>query len=946
MNSEPSPAGSASAATLFSELVELDPTERAHRLDALRTADPRRAAEVERLLLADEVADGPLERLRGDVAAAAERRLLTAALPPPERLGPWRLTSKLGEGGMGEVWLGLREEGGFEQQAAIKIVRAGMASASVLARFRVERQVLARLNHPAIARLLDGGVAPDGRPWFAMELVAGEPITAHAASHQLSVEARLRLMIAVCRAVDFAHRSLIVHRDLKPSNLLVGEDGEPKLLDFGLAKLLEPDADTSSTRTELRVLTPAYAAPEQVLGEPITTATDVYALATVLFELLTGLLPHRRESRSGAALEREIERETVERPSSVARRSGGVTKGWARRLEGDLDVIILQALRREPERRYPSAAALAEDLQRVLAGRPIAARADALGYRVGKFVRRNRVAVTAATLVVLSLVVGLVSAMASARRAERQARRAGEVQKFLVGLFEAADPEHSLGAEVSARQLLDAGVRQLEGELRGEPEVQAALFDTLAQIEHRIGRYESAERLALGAVERRATLFGDPSPEVAEARLTLAETLFSRGELEAAGREYRSALAVLEQSLDPDAEPLARARTGLAEAELYLGNNQRALDLSEQVLTRAVRVHGEEHPITAAARLLHGQMLDPAGRLEEALAELERATQIFDRTLGEGHPRSCDARLALAEMVGYLGDRPRAHRLFEQATTALRGALGDQHLTVAQALLKHALVWINDAQPAQAERALQEALSIFTAHDHFEAASCERLLGHSLLSQGRTAEAAARFTSAYEKFRARLGDEHTYTLTSLGNVGLALVRLGESARAVEALTRAIAGLERLEGAESDSLRQPLLALGEAERTLGRYDVALGHHRRVLAIAEAGVGAEHIGAANAGREIALDLAASGTAAARAEALAELERAIMILKKNDPSSARLADWLLEAGALAAELGDTARAEAARREALVLQEQGLGAAHPRALETRRLLELPNAR
>jgi serine/threonine-protein kinase len=911
----------ASAAALFADLVELEPAARERRLAGIEGSAPDLARTVRGMLAADAAALGPLERLREEVATAAGDRLLGAAAPPFPRVGAWRLLERLGAGGMGEVWAGEREDGGFAQRAAIKLVRTGFASEAVVARFELERQVLARLEHPAIARLLDGGLAPDGRPWFAMERVDGVPVTEFARAHELPLEARLRLMIEVCAAVDAAHRSLVVHRDLKPSNILVTAEGRPKLLDFGLAKLLEPELDPRLTRTEVRALTPAYAAPEQVLGEPVTTATDVYALGVVLYELVTARLPHRREASTGAALAREIERETLEGPATAVRRDRGGAPPWPHRLARDLDTLVLQALRREPARRYPSAAALGADLERLLDGRPISARADRLGYRAGKFVRRHRVAVGAAALVLLSLLGGLVAAIASARRAEREARRAVEVQEFLVGLFEAADPERSLGAEVTARQLLDAGVAELERGLTGEPEVQAALFDTVAQIERRIGRYDSAERLSRVALERRAASFGADSLATAEARLTLAEVLFSRGELEPAGEQFRAAHARLERARDARPEVLLRAGLGLAEAELYLGNNERALEISEGVLARAVAAWGEEHESTASALLLHGQLLEPAGRYAEAVVEIERATAILERTLGRDHPRTSEARLALAEFVGYLGDRPRAHRLFEETTGALRRTLGGRHALLAQALVKHALVWINDGRPEEAERTLEEALGIFSALGHFEAASCERLLGHTLLSRGKVAEAATRFASAYEQFRARLGEDHAYTLTALGNLGTARVRLGEHEEAVAMLARAIAGIERLEGLESDDLRQPLLSIGEAERARGDLESALAHHRRALAIAEARVGPRHAGAANARRELALDLAARG-GAALAEALAEFERAIAIRRETDGASARLADWLEEAAGVAERAGDAARAGAWRAEAAAIR------------------------
>ncbi len=892
----------------------------------------------------DAAASGPLERAADEVAAAAGRRLLDApAGPVPMRLGPWRLGERLGTGGMGEVYRGERTDGGFEQQAAVKIVRAGMASEGIVARFLVERQVLARLEHPAIARLLDGGVAPDGRPWFAMELVDGEPITAYAKSRSQSLEDRLRLVIAVARAVDFAHRSLIVHRDLKPSNILVSRDGELKLLDFGLAKLLEPDADPGLTRTEVRALTPAYAAPEQVAGEPITTATDVYSLGVVLYELLTGSLPRGAGTASSGAATQVAPAPAIERPSQRVRRASADREAGARearRLAGDLDTIVLCALAREPARRYASAAAFADDLRRHLDGRPVAARPDTRRYRLGKFLGRHRVAVGAAALVAVSLVAGLVAAIVSARRAERQALRAVEVQEFLVSLFEAADPDRSLGADVTARQLLDAGVAELERGLVGEPEVQAALFDTVAQIERRIGRYDSAERLARGALERRARISGAASVEAASARLTLAEVLHARGELDGAAAEFESALGQLVREREMDDASIARGRAGLAETEYQRGRTEPALALASAVLERALRVHGEEHAETARARHALATLHELGGDFSAARTEMEAAVAVLDRVLGPDHPKASEARLALAEIVGYLGERKRAHALFDETTAAFRRALGDRHVLVAQALVKHALLFLNDGRPADADRALEEALAIFSAVGHYEAASCERMLGHSLLAQGRPVDAAARFTSAHAQFAARLGEDHILTLAALGNLGTALVRQGDVDAAVERLERAIAGLEEALGPSADDLRQPLLSLGEAERLRGRYETALALHRRALAIVEARLGAEHPGAANARREIAFDLAASGATEGLAEALVEIERAIAIRRASDAGSPRLADWLLEAAALAERAGDRDGAAARRREALAIQERALGAEHPRTAETRRLL------
>jgi len=379
---------------LFEDLVDLPASERATGLERIESREVR--AEVERLLAADSDASGFLDAPAAVVAGTLVADLLKtehegdSSSPAPESLGPYRILGLLGRGGMGDVYLGERSDGVFDRKVAIKLLRRGMDSDEVLARFSRERRILARLEHPHIARLLDGGASPDGRPYFVMELVDGEPITRYCRSKSAGIDERLRLVLDACDAVSTAHRSLVVHRDLKPSNVLVTRDGEVKLLDFGIAKLLGPDDGERSdaeTRAGLRLLTPAYAAPEQVRGEPVTTATDVWALGALLYELLTGGLPHRREGLSAAELSAAADADSVARPSARVARSPASSlpvaaesaidrdrSRWSRRLKGDLDNIAAVALRRDPERRYPSAAALADDLRRHLDGRPVHAR--------------------------------------------------------------------------------------------------------------------------------------------------------------------------------------------------------------------------------------------------------------------------------------------------------------------------------------------------------------------------------------------------------------------------------------------------------------------------------------------------------------------------------------------------------------------------------------------
>ncbi|MEZ5314128.1 MAG: serine/threonine-protein kinase [Thermoanaerobaculia bacterium] len=574
---------------LFDELADLEEEERRRRLTAIERDDPALARAVERLFEADRLSSGVLDQATGSIAAAPSDA--TGEAPDPQHppfamLGAWRLGALLGVGGMGEVWSGERQEGGFAQRAAIKLVRAGMASRQVVARFLLERQVLARLEHPAIARILDGGLTPDGRPWFAMELVDGVPLLDYVQRRRPPLRDRLQLFLRIAEPVELAHRRLVVHRDIKPGNVLVEPGGAPRLLDFGLAKLLEEEAAEGATRTELRALTPAYAAPEQVLGEPVSTATDVYSLGVLLYQLLTGELPHRRSSPSNAGLAREVLHETLERASlRVERRalesgeSRAEARAAARPLAGDLDVILARAMQREPERRYPSVAAFALDVERHLAGLPIAARADSVGYRASKFVRRNWFAVAATVAVLLSLVTGLAisirqtaRANAAAEAARTEAQRAERVKRFLVSVFEQADPTRTMGAEMPARQILGEGAQRLEHELADEPEVRAELFDTVSRIQSSLGLLDEALASAERSAMERTRLLGAASPATAESLTTVGYAQLAQGRQAEAETTIADALGRFDAAGETTSTRYARALSARAQLRMMNGD--------------------------------------------------------------------------------------------------------------------------------------------------------------------------------------------------------------------------------------------------------------------------------------------------------------------------------------------------------------------------------------
>ncbi|MEZ0335911.1 MAG: protein kinase, partial [Gemmatimonadales bacterium] len=577
---------------LFDQALELPPAERERWLD--RTCDdPALRRQVLDLLRADAAAERFLE-LDGWRLAAP---LLEPAAESGHGLtiGPYRVLRELGRGGMGVVCLGERADGQFEQRVALKLIKRGMDSDEIHRRFLAERQILARLGHPHIARLLDGGVSAEGQPWFAIEYVEGKAITEHCSEHDLGVEERLQLFLKACEAVRYAHQHLVVHRDLKPSNILVTPDGQVKLLDFGIAKLLsqEPGAETGLTETGVRVMTPEYAAPEQVRGEPVTTATDVYALGTVLYELLTGQRAHRWESRTPGEMERIVCQIVPEAPSSV------VDGGRGKRLRGDLDTITLRALSKEPDRRYPTVEQLAADVRRHLAGQPVAARPDTWRYRATKFVARHRLGVAAAVAIVLSLLAGLGGTIWQARVAAERARVASAeaakqraVRDFLVQLFEASDPSQALGKELTASELLIRGRRNLDTALAGQPEVRAELLTVLGQVHRSLGQLSQADTLLGQAVALTRSLPGDVDRDLS-ARLTeWSDILVDLGKYDRADTLAREARDLL-QGRGGDDPALAQALRAVGNVVAAKGNPQQAESLAREALAIDLRHFGE-----------------------------------------------------------------------------------------------------------------------------------------------------------------------------------------------------------------------------------------------------------------------------------------------------------------------------------------------------------------
>ncbi|MCP4897249.1 MAG: tetratricopeptide repeat protein, partial [bacterium] len=563
-------------------------------------------------------------------------------------IGPYRIEKVIGSGGMGVVYLASRADDEYERQVAIKLLHTGQPQDELVRRFRNERQILAALEHPNIAGLLDGGTAPDGRPYLVMEYVEGLPVDRYCDKHQLSLRERLVLFRKICAAVAFAHRSLIVHRDLKPSNILVSDEGEPKLLDFGIAKLLDPAAISDggeTTRTGMRIMSPNFASPEQIRSRPITTASDVYSLGVVLYQLLTGDLPRRFEDFSLAAIEREFEREPTA-PSSALTECSDAPR-LRRQLAGDVDAIVLKALREEPSQRYGSVEHLAADLRRHLDGLPVRARRGTFAYRAGKLLRRRKFGLAVTALVVGLAVSFTLSTVAQQRRTVHERDRAERIAEFMVSIFEQSSPQ-SGDSNVSIREVLESGAERIEEEFAEFPNTQADLFHTVGLVYEELCMYRDALPLLRKEVALRESLSATHSPELSQALNTLSNALIELGEREEAKGLLERAIVLSEGKSDEHRAEfiyslrlLGRYYSWNSEPESAAANFRRALEVSELAL-------GPDAPEVAEVLIETGSAQSALGEYQEAEKNLLRAIEILENETEQHQP-------TLSAAIGDLG---------------------------------------------------------------------------------------------------------------------------------------------------------------------------------------------------------------------------------------------------------------------------------------------------
>lgn len=887
---EPDRGRFARVAALFEEAREI--ADRGHRsaLVAERCGDDAELrAEVEDLLevhdendtLAQEGASAFESSWAMDALAQEATGFDSAeqsAVPVPDRVGPYEVLRELGAGGMGRVYLARRGGADFDKNVAIKVLRPGLDDEAFLLRFRSERRILAQLDHPYVATLLDGGATEDGLPYLVMEYVEGKGLVRHAQDAGLGLGARLDLFERVCEAVVALHRSLIVHRDLKPSNILVTADGVPKLLDFGIAKILESDVAEGTalhTRTGMLLFTPEYGSPEQSRGDVITTASDVYSLGVILFELLTGERPYRFDTRTPAGIERVLCGVEPPSMSSVAGES-------SRALAGDLDTIAAMALRKEPERRYASVALMLEDIQRYRGGLPVRARPDTIGYRATKFVRRHA-GWLAAAAVFMVLVVGFAISMAL--QAERTARQrdlaaeraevAGEVSRFLVDLFRVSAPDEAIGEQITARSLLDRGANQIRYDVQKDPGVRSALLDAMGRAYFSLGNTREAGDLLRQAEE---LLEGDPSKrrELAAIRVQIGSLLLTEGEGERSEAMLREALAELRDAHGGFHRDVGVALRALSQALSELGQLDEALELAiearavadgtvprnvrdqvaamtmearhreargeyeaaEAILTEAKARQRElfqgDHPDLADTLRALGLLYESQGRLREGIEAVEEAIRIDTAVMGAGHPNVDDDRFALAALYKQSGDLKRALELYREILQRDTERYGD-HPYVALDMGNIAGILVQLGELDEAREMYEASLEVqrrVLPEGHHEIATTLSNMGAMHRIAGQPDLAVPLFEEALRIRRGVFPSDHPTLLTSLNMLAISYQDQGRNAEALELAEEVLRRREAKLGSHRETAGS-LLTVGSILAALGRHDEADEHMLRSI-----------------------------------------------------------------------------------------------------------------
>lgn len=793
---------------------------------------------------------GPASRATGDAISRVSADRGGALLG--KVVGQYRMACVLGNGGSGTVYLGERADQQYSAQVAVKVIDES-APVTFGLRFRWERQILADLNHPNIARLLDAGETEARQPYLVMEYIHGEAVDRYCDRNRLDVHARLELFLQICGAVQYAHQNLIVHRDIKPANILVTAEGVPKLLDFGIAKLLHASDVTHAselTRVNDRLLTPEYASPEQILGNTVTTASDVYSLGVVLYLLLTGLRPY--ELSSAAASQLELERAICvvdpPRPSAAVRavQSGGATdepksietlaaaravtpEKLQRRLVGDLDAIIMRALRKEAQHRYSSVDQMMADIRRHLANEPVQARQGNWVYYSSRFVRRNRLAVAASTAIVVLVASGMIAmsiqraaTQAALELATQEKRRAETVSGFMLDIFAAANPFVNFGREATARDVLDQASRSIETDLSEQPEVRAPLLESIGTAYRRMGLPNEAVPQLEGALRLQRQLQPGNSTQTASSLIELAIAQREAGLMADSDRHFEEAQQIMRAGGVSEPEKTAKLLVEIGRLETLRGHATQALQSFKTALALMRTAKGPRDPEVGSILSEIANIHTWADDLAEAEAAAREAVDIY-RGVVELHPDRIKADYILAEILMYQGRVTEAATIFERTLAAER-ILFKSNSKVADTLASLAQVRIAQGDGREAERLVREALAAHRdsgSTAYAKIGYLQTMLGTILLKQSRPDEAEAVLRDTLDLFAKGLPSDHQYVASAEHYLGEALAANGKLADA-EALFTAAANRWKRTDAPAWRAARSASALGEVLHREGRH----------------------------------------------------------------------------------------------------------------------------
>lgn len=802
---------------------------------------------------------------------AVQRSSNAPALPQPlgvgQRLGAYEVVAPLGHGGMGSVYLGRRIDGSFDRFVAVKVLHSGLQHHTILRRFHEEGRILAALDHPNIARLFDGGTTEADQPYFVMECIDGMPIDHYVKVHRLNIKQRIALFEKVCHAVDYAHRNLIVHSDIKPSNILVTEDGEPKLLDFGIATLLDPDPNTAKEAVRgHQPMTPRYASPEQLRGESVTTSTDVYSLGVLLFKLLTTVTPVPSsvgQSHSGARFGKpsDVVRQVLKkRPEELRFDLGADPISWSKSLAPDLDNIVLTALREDPAHRYGSVNALQEDLERYQRGLPVKALRQTAPYVMRKFMKRNRWPVGFASAFGLVLIAFFITTVIQSEavreqrdRAELERDKAHTTAEFMIHLFENADPDAANGGELTVKDVLEQGAARLDSEMAEEPEIQAALQHTIGKVFFLLGRYnEAVETLE----KAHAT------------RLTVGEKL-----------------------------DLANTQEMLAVAHQFLGQYSEAESYYRLCLAIREERLPTYHRDRASINMNLGTLYHFQGRLDEAQTYLTKALQLVTESLGPQHIHVADCMDALASNLRLMNDFDQALEYYEKALAIRRANLGELNTSVAFSLNNIGLV-LAHRDPDRAALNFQKALAIYRdtiGLNHPHTATTLTNLADVRRTMGDHTGAAALRNEALAIRTRVFGKDHEFTADTMHALGVEERDAGRLDCALDWLENA--RTIRSELTNPHKVHESILEIAQTQRFLGDFTSAKITHNDLRAQCICtGTSAQHLHNRAALERAALALTLSDWPQAQDE-LTQVESYF----KNNEAGALPAEWHLLMGRL---------------------------------------------